>query len=78
MQFKLVGYEQRQSLHGGLKLLLGGDAEGGPQVLAGLVRVGLEGAAGHQHYVPLQPPRHGHVPSGGQARHPEPEEHPAL
>ena len=78
LQFKLVGYEQRESLHGGLKLLLWRDAEGRPQVLAGLVRVRLEGAAGHEHDVTLQPPLHGHVPGGGQARHTEPEEHSAL
>ena len=77
LHFELISYEQREPLHGGVELLLGRDAEGRPQVLARLVSVGLEGAAGHEHDVALQPPGHGHVPGGGQARHPDPEEHPA-
>ena len=45
--------------------------------MARLVCIGLEGAAGHEHDVALQPPGHGHVPGRRQAWHPDPEEHPA-
>ena len=54
LALQLLPDEAGQPLHGHVELVLGGDAEGGPQVLAGLAGVRLEGAARHQHDVPLE------------------------
>ena len=57
LQTEFLPDELGQPLHGGLEPLLRGDAEGGPQVLAGRAAVRLEGAARHQHDV-LNQSRH--------------------